>query len=183
MGWRKKVKKARHLHRPSLKNWERDGLYYKFPSFAEEIINKREKYESFVLDQRSLIQLSHETNNITEMIYVPKVIDSETTSPQQFIEKYEAKKIPTVIKGIPYGHGDGSQKEWPAVKEWTLEKLESDPSINSRLFKVGEDDDGKSLKLKMKHFLKYLHENKDDSPLYIFDSAFDEDKKSQEITR
>jgi len=33
----------------------------------------------------------------------------------------------------------------------------------------------------MKHFLKYLKENKDDSPLYVFDSAFDEDKKAKKL--
>ena len=44
-------------------------------------------------------------------------------------------------------------------------------------FKAGEDDDGKRVKVKLKHFLRYMrHDSQsDDSPLYIFDASFDAD--------
>ena len=34
---------------------------------------------------------------------------------------------------------------------------------------------------KLKHFMKYLDNNRDDSPLYIFDSGFDEDRVGKKI--
>lgn len=45
---------------------------------------------------------------------------------------------------------------------------------SSQPFKVGEDDDGNNVYVKMKYFLKYAETDglKDDSPLYIFDSGF-----------
>ena len=41
-------------------------------------------------------------------------------------------------------------------------------------YEVGEDDDGRSIRLRLRHFLKYAADNRDDSPLYVFDSTFHE---------
>ena len=48
-------------------------------------------------------------------------------------------------------------------------------------FKIGEDDDGKKLRLKFKYFLEYLIYNKDDSPLYLFESSLEDIKECKTL--
>ncbi|CAO3635072.1 unnamed protein product [Cunninghamella echinulata] len=68
--------------------------------------------------------------------------------------------------------------DWRANECWTekyfLERYGKD------LYKVGEDDDGNNVYMKMKHFLYYCQQEaaKDDSPMYIFDSGFYKDRKN-----
>ena len=72
-------------------------------------------------------------------------------------------------------------KEWPAIQRWSLTALANDYTLRDRALKCGEDDDGYTIRIKLKYFLRYLHENKDDSPLYIFDATFDEDKYAKQL--
>jgi histone arginine demethylase JMJD6 len=102
---------------------------------------------------------------------------------EDFWSKYEAKDIPCVIRSIPAGYDGGAKtKQWGAITKWTLDALR-DSHLRKRLFKCGEDDDGNTIRVKLSHFLKYVDKNYDDSPLYIFDSTFDEDGSAKDLLR
>ena len=77
-------------------------------------------------------------------------------------------------------------QRWSDVYKWSQqrdnENVSSDtlPLLN-REFKCGESDHGNTLRLKLSHFLSYARNNKDDSPLYVFDGTFDDDKASKTL--
>ena len=244
MGWEEKAARAKKGHRPSLKNWERDGLYEKFPSYAEALLSpSTNPYSSLKIHSGTgtgravehswsverarqkkrgmthtlqAMQLENDGSNDEETtpIMYPIVLDAKDTPPEIFHEQYEAKIVPCVIRNIPYGYGDSSstnngnitstfdeekkdcddnigaansnypsrsRKEWPAVHRWSLDKLINDPELAERGFKCGEDDDGYTIRMKLRFFIQYLQNNKDDSPLYIFDTTFDEDKNAKRL--
>lgn len=203
MGWEERINRARELHRPSLKDWECDGLYNVFPEFASDLIHHRDRdYESFVGAEQGAC--CHGGISITKL---PVLLDAASLPAQEFWDRYESTEIPCVIRGIPQGsrnqeihHNnnnndnptrDSTSEEtsaatrnteaWPAIQNWTFEGLRNNSDLRDCFFKCGEDDDGHSVKVKLKHFLRYTRSNRDDSPLYIFDSSFDDDPWAQRL--
>lgn len=188
MGWHTTMRRAKAKHRPELEDWEGDGLFEIFPAYVNGL---SEDYEVFIPSQQDdmdgegtepvVVQQGRKTRIPEE---IPAVADATTLTPYQFANYYEARKIPLVIRSIPNGHDGGvPTPEWRANKDWGFFALENDPELRERAFKCGEDDDGCSVKVKLKHFLKYLQNNHDDSPLYIFDSAFEDDRIAKKILR
>lgn len=137
MGWREKAHRAKRLHRPTLKDWTRDGLAATFSDYASPLVEGEDAYCCFRIgtannnnDDVSTENNSngsaqeikwsvgdyHENNGAitgsdlnTKMI--PVVLEAKDTPPECFHGEYEARCIPVVIRDVPYGINCGQQQQ------------------------------------------------------------------------
>lgn len=95
---------------------------------------------------------------------VPRI--NYSTNRKEFIRQFEEPNIPCVITG--------ALENWN-LANFSIEKLAY--MYRHEKFKVGEDDDGKTVYMGLKYYLHYALKDEfgakiDDSPLYIFDPTF-----------
>eukprot|EP00879_Flechtneria_rotunda_P029484 GHRR01031892.1.p1 GENE.GHRR01031892.1~~GHRR01031892.1.p1 ORF type:complete len:132 (+),score=29.12 GHRR01031892.1:790-1185(+) len=102
--------------------------------------------------------------------------DLQDLNPQYFVEKFELPRVPVVITGLT--------DSWAVNEQWTPKQLMA--KFKDHKFKVGSDDDGYAVRLRLEHFLRYCcyphHAGSDDSPLYIFDGTFADRSGSTAMT-
>ena len=149
-------------------------MYESFPDLIHQI-EKEENYKSFYIDDKTSERWSDRT--------IPAILDAQTLTREEF-HKYEVECTPSIIRNIPAGYDGGKFiGVWGAQENWQVKALEKDEVLLERRLKCGEDDDEKTIKVKLRHFLSYTKENRDDSPLYIFDSSFPDDKLANSILK
>ncbi|CAM9707619.1 unnamed protein product [Scytosiphon promiscuus] len=143
--WERRIRDAKRSHRPRLRNWGRDR-------FGVEGSRAAAAFEALRDERSGMRGIARE--------------ERYDLTPEQFWRHYEKRRLPVVVSGIP------SEEGWKAGERWSLEQL--DRRFRDCKLKCGEDDDGYSVKVKVKYFLRYMEHQTDDSPLYIFDSHFDD---------
>lgn len=93
-------------------------------------------------------------------------IDVNIVNEEEFVEKYEKASTPCIIQGV--------SDEWRAKTEWTVPKLIEKYGFCN--FKVGGTDSGRSLRMPLEQYIEYMLYNRDDTPLYLFESSLDKRK-------
>jgi histone arginine demethylase JMJD6 len=204
MGWKTVAEKAKKDHRPSLKDWSCDGFHKTFPEYSNKVLNqgnmgyqhftcKGEDFEPYShtipkrLDAKDIspqeFRERYEAHGIPCVITsVPEGFDAihETTRGEHDSHNEEKKSEHCHYHDIEQ-NVNSKPKPWRALERWKLEALDQDEHLRERRLKCGEHDSGKSIRIRLKHFLRYLHNNIDDSPLYIFDSSFDDDSVAKSL--
>jgi histone arginine demethylase JMJD6 len=118
--------------------------------------------------QQWYIRWPHAKRELEEIfpdtIGIDRIHCSDVPTVENFREKYEIPSIPIVIHGLA--------DDWPARTRWNAYDLYKD--YRAIKLKAGEDDEENPLKVRVKTFLRYQFSDAkwDDSPLYVFDSAF-----------
>jgi histone arginine demethylase JMJD6 len=72
-------------------------------------------------------------------------------------------------------------KKWNSNLFWEWEKIYK--SFKNVKFRIGEDDDEKSVRIKLKYFFEYMKKNNDDSPLYLFEKDIGDKKEYKPIIK
>ena len=91
-------------------------------------------------------------------------VNVDEVSMEEFLERYERGSKPVIITGVA--------ERWPARREWQIEQLLQ--QYGTGRFKIGESDSGRKLRVTMSEFIEYMFGNKDDSPLYLFESSLED---------
>jgi histone arginine demethylase JMJD6 len=115
------------------------------------------------------INLHNATINKSSYLYSDNTIsyiNINQVTKNEFQANYEIPSIPVMITNI--------MDEWKCSC-WDLNYLSNQSIYRNRSFKYGESELGEPYKLQLNHYIYYLHNNVDDSPLYLFDNSFEDD--------
>jgi histone arginine demethylase JMJD6 len=139
------------------------------------VLRKVKKRARSELDNKWSIHGYALRKNLVEARAVPTggssafpVVDGHALSFAEFSHCIEKMNQPCLIQNLI--------RNWPAMKCWaTSDALLKNVLPKDFCCKVGSDDDGYAVRLKYKYFHRYIsdpdHGERDDSPLYIFDSG------------
>ncbi|CAG5099035.1 Oidioi.mRNA.OKI2018_I69.XSR.g16191.t1.cds [Oikopleura dioica] len=131
---------------------------------------KKDDWSCWIRERYSDLDYYEEIKKVQSRDGLSRIAYNEV-SVDEFRDKWEKTEKPVVITGVTEG--------WLAQEKWTFARILK--KYRNQKFKCGEDDDGYSVKMKVKYYMQYMNETKDDSPLYIFDSNYGEHSKRKRL--
>jgi len=152
--------------------------YAEMSENAEHYISKAKRKDRSYLKPDQWTQDGYAKTDICERLLNDcpdeiERINCEDFTPEEFIEKYESKNKPCIIKGLT--------KDWGVKRYWSFEEIYQ--TYKDEKFKVGEDDEGYPIRMKLKYFFEYMVLQKDDSPLYLFESSLEDRKEGKKLLK
>lgn len=141
---------------------DRDARYHKRIARAKQKEYPRRAPEQWTAQRCAARGAGASLDGVVDT--VPRLDVRTSSAEEEFRERFERPGLPVILTG--------GMESWPARRSWTFERLRAD--FGREKMKVGEDDDGYPVWVRLKHYLRYLNETEDDSPLYVFDSSFGE---------
>lgn len=98
-------------------------------------------------------------------------LDFENIDTETFRKEFEIPSRPCIFRG--------AEKSLQINRYFNFQRIYDD--FGEEKMKIGEDDDGKKLRTKLKYFLEYLVHQNDDSPLYMFESSLENLKNGKKF--
>ena len=148
------VKRRKHGTWTS-KDWQK---YNKFATFRDE----RERFLPAVQE----IERAHVAGTSGGGVMSIDRFDFRDVTYEWFVRNYERPSLPCMISGFA--------DDWD-MNRFTYASMAEGPWKGCRV-KVGKDDEGYPIRIPIRQYVHYASQNKDDSPVYLFESQVAADK-------
>jgi histone arginine demethylase JMJD6 len=114
---------------------------------------------------------THLNNEMYKSIESIDRFDYRDVSYEWFVHHYERASVPCMISGF----GDN----W-GINKYTYTTM-SQGFLRDERVKVGKDDEGYPIRIETRNYVHYASENKDDSPVYLFESQLAANKNISKL--
>jgi len=118
-------------------------------------LNAISEHNEFGWEPHKIVENDSINFEITSNLDNIQRVDANEITIEEFRKHFETTGIPVILTGLI--------NKWQANSKWTIPRLYK--KYRNQKFKCGEDDDGYSVKLKMKYYIDYMLGTTDDSPL------------------
>ncbi len=133
----------------SMTDWQKYGKYHTYRDAVKKFLPIVEEIEA-----------AHLAGKTMNGVMSADRFDYRDVTYEWFVKNYEAPAKPCLISGFS--------------DDWSINQFDFNSLANGNMkdfkVKVGKDDAGYRVGLRLRNYIHYVSENKDDSPVYLFES-------------